>query len=64
MRVIEELTGLKPWKLKLEAKAGGMARVAIVGPGGGEKDFVVIPANDLVLAASTVYQEAQEQGKV
>ena len=63
MRVIEEPTGLKSWKLKLEAKEGGMARVAIVGPGGGEKSFVVIPANDLVSAARAVYQEAQKQDK-
>ena len=60
MRVIEEPTGLEAWKLKLEANEGGMAKVTIVGPRGGQKESVVIPAKDLLLAASAVYQEVQE----
>ena len=50
-QIIDEPTGLSPWKLKLE-KEGDQARVSILGPRDGEKAFVRISAKALQLAVN------------
>ena len=52
MKTIDELTGLTPWKLKIEAE-GELVRVSIHGPRDGEKAFVRIPAKDLLKAVNS-----------
>lgn len=50
-QIIDEPTGLSPWKLKVE-KEGDQARVSILGPRDGEKAFVRISAKALQLAVN------------
>lgn len=50
-QIIDEPTGLSPWKLKVE-REGSQVRVSILGPKDGEKAFVRLPAKDLQLAVN------------
>ena len=51
VQIIDEPTGLSPWKLKVELK-GDQVRVSILGPRDGEKAFVLISAKDLQRAVN------------
>ena len=50
-QIIDEPTGLSPWKLKVELE-GDQVKVSILGPRDGEKAYVRIPAKALQRAVN------------